>query len=146
MSIQHSLELQTRMRSPTNWSQLLGEAIVRAIQRILEAAPHSVDSLLKELTDCGHTPSRRSVRAFLEEAVEKGLARRYGTDTWAMPPKLTGEEAKSHPLLRYRNMSQRNAILDFLGDGSQGFSESEIVRGVLVGGIPAYSAPDFSGQ
>ena len=54
-----------------------------------------------------------------------------------MPPRLTGEEAKSHPLLRYRDMSQRNAILDFLGDGSQAFSESEIVSGVLVAGIPA---------
>lgn len=122
---------------PTSWFQLLGEPVIDAIQNILGAAAHSVDSLLKELTDRGHTPSRHLVRRFLKEAAENDLARRYGSDTWAMPPNLTGEEAKNHPLLCYRDMSQRNAILDFLGDGSQAFSEPEIVRGVLVGGIRA---------
>lgn len=137
MSTQHSLFQEMDGRSPTSWAQLLGQPVVDAIHQILEATPHSVDSLLKELSDAGHTPLRRSVRMFLEEAVENGFARRYGSDTWAMPPQLTGEEAKNHFLLRYRGMSQRDAILDFLGDGSKAFSEPEIVRGVLVGGIPA---------
>lgn len=131
------MERLSGSQSPTSWSQLLGEPVVHTIQKILEAAPHSVDSLLKELTERGHAPMRRSVRTFLEEAAENGLLRRYGSDTWAMPPRLAGEAAKSHPLLRYRDVSQRSAILDFLGDGSRSFSESEIVRGVLVGGIPA---------
>jgi len=115
---------------------LLGAPAVGAIQEILEGAPHSVDSLLKELHERGHAPLRRSVRTFLEEGAQAGLVRWCGSDTWVMPPDLVGEEARNHPLLRYRDMPQRAAMLDVLGDGSRAFSEQEIVKGVVVGGLP----------